>query len=125
MARSAAASFALNRSASRRFITLFALLAFFLQGLALQSHLHPSISAPAAVTAVNDLPAPTKKTDPSDRNHCRPCQEITQAGVFVAPVASAFPANLNFVAAVFVTLPLLANGFAPAFAWQSRAPPSH
>jgi len=125
MARSFAASFDLKPSASRRFITLFALLAFFLQGLALQSHLHQSFPAPSAITAVNDLPAPAKKSDPSDQNHCRLCHEVTQAGVFVAPVASAFAANPNFIAAVFVALPLLADAFAPAFAWQSRAPPRH
>lgn len=125
MARSAAASFALKRSAPRRFITLFALLAFFLQGLTLQNHLHQFFSAPTEIAAVKDLPAPAKKSDPSDQNHCRLCQEIAQAGAFVAPAASALPANLNFVAAVFVTLPLLSGAFAPAFAWQSRAPPRH
>ncbi len=125
MARSAAASFALKPSAPRRVITLFALLAFFLKGLALQSHLHQPFPAPSAVTAISDLPAPAKKSDPSDQNQCRLCHEISQAGVFVAPVASAFAVQPNFVAAVFVALPLLADAFAPAFAWQSRAPPRH
>jgi hypothetical protein len=125
MARSAAASFDLKLSAPRRFITLFALLAFLLQGLALQSHLHPSFPAPATITSVNDLPAPAKKSDPSDQNHCRLCHEITQAGVFVTPVASALAANLDFVTAAFVALPHLSDAFASAFAWQSRAPPSH
>jgi|688.fasta_scaffold58358_2 hypothetical protein len=125
MARSVAASFDLKQSAPRRFITLFALLAFFLQGLALQGHLHQSFPAPSAITAVSDLPAPAKKTDPSDQSHCRLCHELGQAGAFVAPTASALPAHLNFVAAIFIALPLLSDAFAPAFAWQSRAPPRH
>jgi hypothetical protein len=125
MARSVVASFDLKQSAPRRFITLCTLLAFLLQGLTLQSHLHPSFSAPAAITSVNDHPAPAKKSDPSDQNHCRLCHEIAQAGAFVTPVASTLAANLNVVAAIFIAAPLLSGAFAPAFAWQSRAPPSH
>jgi hypothetical protein len=123
MARSIAASFALKQTATRRFITLFALLAFFLHGVSIQSHLHPAIAPPSAMAAVGDLPAPLKKTDTTD--HCRPCQEIAQAGVFLAPTASAIPASLGLVTAAFVTLPLLSGAIAPAFAWQSRAPPRH
>ncbi len=125
MARSVAASFALKHAAPRRFITLFALLAFFLHGIALQGHLHQAAQPVSAIVAASDLPAPIQKSDPTDQNHCRPCQEIAQAGAFVAPAASALPANLGFVAAVFIAAPLLADAFAPAFAWQSRAPPRH
>lgn len=123
MARSIAASFALKQTATRRFITLFALLAFFLHGLTVQGHLHPAVTPPSALVAVGDVPAPIKKTDTTD--HCRPCQEIAQAGVFLAPTASAIPASLGLVTAAFVTLPLLSGAIAPAFAWQSRAPPRH
>jgi hypothetical protein len=125
MARSIAASFALKQAATRRFVTLFALLAFFLHGISVQGHLHQPVAPVSAIVAASDLPAPLKKTDPADQNHCRPCQEIVQAGAFVAPVASALPANLGFVAAVLAAAPLLADAFAPAFAWQSRAPPRH
>lgn len=125
MARSIAASFDLKQTATRRFITLFALLAFFLHGITVQGHLHPSIAPSSAIVAVGDLPAPLKKTEPTDQNHCRPCQEISQAGAFVAPAASALPASLGLVAAAFVTLPLLSGAIAPAFSWQSRAPPRH
>ena len=52
MARSLAASFDLKQSAPRRFITLFALLAFFLQGLALQGHLHNLVDENAKIKAV-------------------------------------------------------------------------
>ncbi len=125
MARSIAASFALKQPAARRFVTLFALLAFFLHGIAVQGHLHQTALPVSTIVSASDLPAPLKKTDPADQNHCRPCQEIAQAGAFVAPAASALPASLGFVAAVFVTAPLLADALAPAFAWQSRAPPRH
>lgn len=123
MARSIIASFDLKFSATRRYITLFALLAFFLQGLALQSHLHQWSSPLSSIAAISDAPAPVQKHDPADPNHCRLCHELTQAGTFVAPGVSALPASLNFIAAVFVALPLLSDAFAPAFAWQSRAPP--
>lgn len=125
MARSIAASLALKQTATRRFITLVALLAFFLHGITVQGHLHQSLALPSAMAAVGDLPAPLKKTDSTDQNHCRPCQEITQAGAFVAPTASALPASLGVIAVAFVTLPLLSDAIAPAFAWQSRAPPRH
>lgn len=125
MARPIAASFDLKQTAARRFITLFALLAFLLHGITVQGHLHPSIAPSSVTVAVGELPAPLKKTEPTDQNHCRPCQEIAQAGAFVAPIASALPVSLGFVAATFVTLPLLSGVLAPAFAWQSRAPPRH
>jgi hypothetical protein len=125
MARSVAASFALKQPASRRFITLFALLAFFLHGIAVQGHLHQPLAPVPAIVAASDLPTPLKKTDPTDQNHCRPCQEIAQAGAFVAPSASLLPGSHSVVAAVLIAAPLLADAFAPAFAWQSRAPPRH
>src|SRR5690554_3653329 len=121
MTRHVVASFALTPSAPRRFITLFALLAFFLQGFAVQSHLHQSLKPASSIVAVSDLPAPLKKSDPTDQNHCRLCHELAQAGAFVAPTVSALPAPLNSVAAVLGTLPALAGAFTPAFAWHSRA----
>lgn len=123
MARSIAASFALKQPATRRFITLFALLAFFLQGLAVQTHLHQYTMPAAGLVAVDNIPAPPKSIDPVDPGSCRVCQELAHAGVFVAPAGSALLASLSFVAAGLAPRPFAAGTFVPAFAWQSRAPP--
>lgn len=117
------ASLALKRPAAQRYVTLFALLAFFLQSFALQSHVHPLDQASSIAAAINNVPAPVKKIDPVDLGSCRLCQEIAHAGAFVAPSAFVAPASQNTAAIVFTALPLLAGLLAPAFAWQSRAPP--
>lgn len=118
-------SLILQQPAARRYVTLFALLAFFLQSFAVQSHVH-SLDKPAtAAAAVNNIPAPVKTIDPVDLGSCRLCQELVHAGAFVAPSAFVVPASQSAAAIVFAALPLLAGILAPAFAWQSRAPPHH
>ncbi len=125
MPRSGAVSLILKQPAIRQYVTLFALLAFFLQSFAVQSHIHP-LNTPAAVAAaVNTIPAPAKPLDPLDLGSCRLCQELIHAGAFVAPSAFAIPASQSAAAVAFAALPLLAGILAPAFAWQSRAPPHH
>jgi hypothetical protein len=116
--------YALARQASpRKWVTVFALLAFFLQGLVVQTHVHPSL-APATVqtaTLQDQAPAPLKTQDPLDQ--CRLCQELVHAGSFFTPSAVTLAVNLSFITAIFATLWLPADGSATAFAWQSRAPP--
>jgi hypothetical protein len=125
MTRSGATSLLLKQHAARRYVTLFALLAFLLQSFAVQSHIHP-LDKPASVTAaINNIPAPVKKIDPVDLGSCRLCQELIHAGAFVAPSAFGLPASQSAATIVFTALPLLAGLLAPAFAWQSRAPPRH
>lgn len=125
MTRSGAASFVLKQPAARQYVTLFALLAFLLQGFAVQSHIHPLDKPLAVAAAVNNIPAPVKSIDPVDLGSCRLCQELAHAGAFVAPSALAVPASQHAAAAVFTALPLLIGVLAPAFAWQSRAPPRY
>lgn len=107
----------------QRWMALFVLLAFFLQGLAVQTHIHEQ--APVA-KAVHALPAPakapTKSQDSVDQ--CRLCQELVHAGTFITPLTTAVPADMTYVAAVFVALTAPQAATATAFAWQSRAPPS-
>jgi hypothetical protein len=130
MHRSGAVSLALKQLAARRptarqYVTLFALLAFFLQSFAVQSHIHP-LDKPATVAAAADnIPAPVKTIDPVDLGSCRLCQELVHAGAFVAPSTFAVPVSQSAAAIVFAALPLLAGMLTPAFAWQSRAPPHH
>lgn len=105
---------------ARRWITVLALLAFFLQGLALQTHIHEL--RPAAVKALtgHGSKAPAKP-DPADQ--CRLCQELAHAGTFIMPSAVVASASLAFVAAGLVVRPAFVTAIATAFAWQSRAPP--
>jgi len=116
--------YAVSRPAtSRKWLAVFALLSFFLQSLAVQTHIHQQFPATTAkvTTQGTSAPAPAKSQDPMDQ--CRLCQELVHAGHFVAPSALAAFANLSLVAAIFATLPVLLDRSAPAFAWQSRAPP--
>jgi hypothetical protein len=111
--------------ASQRLITLFALLAFFIQSFALQTHIHSTLLPPVSVTTAADTPTPSplKNQDPVDQ--CRLCQELVHAGVFVSPSATVIAASLNIVAAIFAALPVFAADPVRAFSWQSRAPPRH
>lgn len=108
-------------ASTRRWITVLALLSFFLQGLALQTHVHQQFQPAAAkVQSSSDHRAPLK-LDPIDQ--CRLCQELVHAGTFIAPSAATSLASLTVVTASFVLLPAFATAPAMAFAWQSRAPP--
>jgi len=110
-------------AAARKWVAIVSLLAFFLQSLAVQTHIHASLSQPVAKAAAQQTPAPAplKNQDPIDQ--CRLCQELIHAGSFVAPSAAVTLASLNFVAVAFAALVAPARRSATAFAWQSRAPP--
>jgi hypothetical protein len=111
---------------NRRLLAVAALLAFFLQSLAVQSHIHPANTnfgmAGTVVAAAPSMPGPLTNSD-LDRGNCRLCREMVHAGAYITPVAVLLPAILVFV--------LEAPGFelvkraapAPAFTWQSRGPP--
>jgi hypothetical protein len=114
---------ALKASVVKRWVTAFALLAFILQGLAVQTHIHAPLQIQAVKAASLPEPAPLKAQDPIDQ--CRLCQEVAHAGIFVAPSASAIAISLTYAAAVFAALPDFTSRSATAFAWQSRAPPRH
>ena len=111
-------------SAVKRWVTLFALLGFFLQTLAVQTHIHVADFAPVAKVAVAHAgvpPAPPKNQDPVDQ--CRLCQELVHAGSFITPSAALLAAPLSQVQVIpLALLPARAQS-ASAFAWRSRAPP--
>lgn len=122
MARAAATSVP-QISAFKRWVTAFALLAFFLQGLAIQSHIHAQLPVAAKTLTAKSAPSPEplKAQDPIDQ--CRLCQEVAHAGIFVAPSATTLIVGLNYAAAEFLALPGHTPAAAKAFAWQGRAPP--
>jgi len=107
----------------RKWVTMLALLAFFLQSLAVQTHIHPALGpvAAKASTLHENGPAPLKNQDPQDQ--CRLCQELVHAGSFFTPTNVAFAAGLTFIATIFADLRASPDSSATAFAWQSRAPP--
>ena len=111
--------------ASRRLVTLLALLTFFIQSFALQTHVHSTPLPPASVAtaAHTPAPAPLQNRDPIDQ--CRLCQELVHSGVFVSPSVTVIAASLNIAAAVFAAAPSFAADPVRAFGWQSRAPPHH
>ena len=111
----------LKASVAKRWVTAFALLAFLLQGLVVQTHIHQPVPVLTAKAASLHLPASPKAPDPIDQ--CRFCQELVHAGAFVAPTTAAVSVSLMYVTAVFAAPPAFADTSARAFAWQSRAPP--
>jgi len=120
--------YALTRPASpRKWVTILALLAFFLQSLVVQTHIHPSqaqtsIKAAAQIAALQQPgPVPLKTQDPLDQ--CRLCQELVHAGSYFTPSAVTLAASLSFTAAIFAAQRLVPDRSATAFSWQSRAPP--
>jgi len=115
---------AISRSSpARKWVGVLALLAFFVQSLAVQTHVHPQIPAIAKTAAQGtSAPIPAKNQDPIDQ--CRLCQELVHAGTFVVPSALAALAVQSFVTAIFAVQPPVARQSATAFAWRSRAPPS-
>jgi hypothetical protein len=117
--------YALPRPASpRKWLTVLALLAFFLQSLVVQTHVHLSLAQPSAKTGEAQQlpgPAPVKIQDPLDQ--CRLCQELAYAGNFFTPSVVVLVVSLSFAAAIFAILRVPADDSHTAFAWQSRAPP--
>src|SRR5262245_10806421 len=110
-------------SSPRKWVTALVLLAFVLQSLAIQTHVHQGF-APAAIKAATlgeTGPVPIKTQDPLDQ--CRLCQEMAHAGSFFTPAIVALVAGLSFAAATFVIVRAPPASSATAFAWHSRAPP--
>ncbi len=106
-----------------RLIMLFMLVAFAVQGFAIQTHIHGVPTSVGSTVMHVSAPSQPAPQDPYDPANCALCQEILHAGTYVAPVVVDFLVILNAVA------------FAPAHAllphaaterqhsWQSRAPP--
>jgi hypothetical protein len=113
------------QTATRRWLTVAALLAFFLQSFAVQTHIHAADFAPVAklVTISHSVtpPAPPKSQDPVDQ--CRLCQELVHAGAFITPTSALLGSPFSQVQALPLLLLSSRAQSAPAFAWQSRAPP--
>ncbi len=109
---------------SSRLMMLWVLLAFVIQGYAVQTHIHGTAFATPHVVSISAGSHQTPD-DPNDPDNCPLCQEMIHAGVYVTPVAVALPITLsaiNFVTRFVIALPA---GVAFTHGWQSRAPPQH
>jgi hypothetical protein len=106
-----------------RLAMLFMLVAFTVQGFAVQTHIHGEpLSTLAHVTHIS-APSQPSSQDPYDPANCPLCQEMLHAGIYVAPAIADFVVVLNAVAfaPAFVLLPHAATQ--RQHGWQSRAPP--
>ena len=111
------------RNGARLAITLVALLAFALQTLVLQTHIH---GVPLAGTAGVTLsvekgqqPAPPV----NDPANCPICQEMLHAGAFVAPGAATLQIATLASVIDFVFVEIFATAQTRSHGWKSRAPP--
>lgn len=108
-----------------RLFFLFMLVAFTVQGFAVQTHIHGTpASSHSGIVSVS-APSQPAPRDPYDPANCALCQEMLHAGIYVTPVVADFIVILSAVA------------FAPSYAllphaaterqhsWQGRAPPRH
>ena len=113
------------RNGARLAITLVALLAFALQTLVLQTHIHGTpLAGTAGVTlAVEKGQQPDKLPPANDPANCPICQELLHAGAFVAPTAVAFQVATIATVIDFVFAQIFATTQTYAHGWKSRAPP--
>jgi hypothetical protein len=110
---------------TRRLLATLAVLAFFLQSLAVQTHIHPARPAlPGTVTAASGSSLPGPLNSPDLDQGCRLCQEIAHAGAYITP-AVALPVLMLALASGPLFRGVTSQPrAAPGFAWQSRGPPA-
>ena len=113
------------RNRARLAITLVALLAFVLQTLVLQTHIHgvPLTGTAGVTLAVEKGQQPDKLPPAGDPANCPICQEMLHAGVFVAPGAATLQIATLASVIDFVFVEIFATTQTYAHGWKSRAPP--
>lgn len=108
-------------------ITLFALLAFALQGYLTQTHIHVQGTGTAAefklAGQADPAGTPGKAPAKDDSSNCPICQSVIHAGSFVTPsqVALYLPTLAIGIVALVVESVKATN--AASHSWQGRAPP--
>lgn len=108
-------------------VTLFALLAFTLQGYTAQTHTHkwtqPGL---AGIAAALDLAPPVKngKAPAKQDQNCPLCRGIAHAGAFLTPSAAAALAPTLSVQTIAIVLDTALALEAVSHSWQSRGPPA-
>ena len=108
-------------------LTLLAL-AFLLQGLVVQTHIHSDAPGVRETTFGFVVSAPQDKHAPAvpdDQKHCPFCQEATYAGAFVAPGPLLILLPTETFSAIPLELVVPAYVDAASHFWRGRAPPKH
>jgi hypothetical protein len=125
-----------RRSAARSALALATAIAFFLQGLIIQTHIHGAASpisgfstllAKIAAASENDAftKIPAKNTPAKDDStRCPFCQAAQSAGSFVSPTAVVLLLPWQNVAVVPLLLAHKFHANAASHSWRGRAPPS-
>ena len=111
------------RSGARLAITLVALLAFALQTLVLQTHIHGTPLTAGVSLSVEKGQQPDKFAPSDDPANCPICQEMLHAGAFVAPGAATLQLTTLVAVIDFVFVEIFATTQTYAHGWKSRAPP--
>jgi hypothetical protein len=113
----------------RRWVAIFALLAFAAQVQITQAHIHFALGfGVAAAKADADGAAvklPAKKNFPptNDPANCPICQAALHGGQFLTPTAAALALPSETASIVPFVLRLVAAHETPSHNWQGRAPP--
>lgn len=108
----------MRRAAPLRLVTWLALVAFLLQGLVVQTHIHQASLEAAAATQQGKQPAPKAPLD------CPACQLYAATAAVLLPDAIITFLPLNWVQSANPTFAFLAAESRVHQGWQSRAPPS-
>ena len=108
-------------------ITFAVLLAFVLQTLVLQTHIHGTArvdSAAASHVLEKGVGQQPDKFPPADDPaNCPICQEMLHAGAFVAPAAATLQLATIVSVIDFVFVEIFAATKPQTHGWKSRAPP--
>jgi hypothetical protein len=117
------------RKEGRMIVAPLVLLAFLLQIIAVQTHIHfPLPEAPVLGHTIASAPAAAlhsaKKSGDTGTAHCPWCQVVLASGNYLSPAALlvALPAAAGFPDLIIQPAPIAAS--ATSHAWRSRAPPA-
>ena len=105
-----------------RAVAWLAILAFLLQGLIVQSHIHVA-SLESAAHPIQAGQGPSNKTPDKAPADCPACQLQAATAAFVLTPHVAALTLINWVAAGSLSLPSVRIHAAPLRSWSSRAPP--
>jgi hypothetical protein len=105
-------------------LVAFMLLAFVFQGYATQTHIHVQ-NVPAAVHDVKGGAGHDKYPPNDDPANCPICQQIMQAGHYVAPAWLMPLLILQTISAIEIVTVTGPRNDAVSHNWRSRGPPQH
>jgi hypothetical protein len=112
-----------RRSSASRFIVLVVLLAFALQSVLTQTHIHGASQSPGGFAKVAALHVPGQTPRDNSQENCPLCQAVVQSGVFVASATPFLSLPFAWVETVALIFSPRASSHAAAHDWRSRAPP--